>query len=78
MTGHPPGEPKSGAPMRIVVDESRCSGHGRCYALAPEIYHPDDDGYCAERGSAFDVPEGLEDEARAGLAACPQGAISVQ
>ena len=32
--------------MRIRVDEELCTGHGRCYALAPEVYAPDDRGHC--------------------------------
>jgi len=32
--------------MRIKVDEELCTGHGRCYALAPDVYAPDDRGHC--------------------------------
>ncbi len=31
--------------MRVVIDEERCTGHGRCYATAPEVFAADDDGY---------------------------------
>ena len=24
--------------MRIVFDREKCQGHGRCYALAPELF----------------------------------------
>ena len=61
--------------MRIVVDPDVCTGHGRCYSLAPEVYEPDDDGYCATR--ALDVPAGLEDQARLGATNCPERAITV-
>jgi ferredoxin len=33
--------------VRVTVDESVCTGHGRCYALAPEVFTPDDYGHCA-------------------------------
>ncbi len=29
----------------VEIDTDRCSGHGRCYALAPEVFAPDDEGY---------------------------------
>ncbi len=63
--------------MRISIDAGLCSGHGRCYAVAPGIYASDDEGYCAQRGSELDVPAGLEAPARAGVDACPEGAITI-
>lgn len=61
--------------MRIEVDPTLCVGHGRCYSLAPEVYEPDDDGYCATR--SLDVAPDLEERARLGARSCPEGAISV-
>lgn len=61
--------------MRIVVDPDVCTGHGRCWSLAAEVYDSDDDGYCATR--ALDVPPGLEDKARLGARNCPEQAITV-
>ena len=61
--------------MRIVVDPEACTGHGRCWALAAEVYDADDDGYCATRER--EVPPELEAAARRGAAACPERAITV-
>jgi ferredoxin len=61
--------------MRIKFDSNACTGHGRCYTLAPEFYRPDDDGYCIDPSG--DVPEGLEQAARAGAQNCPESAIEV-
>jgi ferredoxin len=61
--------------MRIEVDPGKCTGHGRCYTLAPEVFDADDDGYCATR--ALDVPAGLEDKATLGATNCPERAITV-
>jgi ferredoxin len=61
--------------MRIEVDPGVCAGHGRCYSLAPEVYEPDDDGYCATR--SLQVPAGLERQARVGASNCPERAITV-
>lgn len=57
------------------MDAGTCTGHGRCYTLAPEVYEADDDGYCATRG--FDVPRELEEQARVGARNCPERAIRV-
>jgi ferredoxin len=61
--------------MRIEVDPETCTGHGRCYTLAPDVFEADDDGYCATR--SLDVPAGLEDPARLGATNCPERAITV-
>ena len=61
--------------MRIEVDHDTCTGHGRCWSLAPEVYDADDDGYCATQ--VFEVPAGFEEQARRGAAGCPERAITV-
>jgi ferredoxin len=61
--------------MRIVFDRTACTGHGRCYALAPEVFDADDDGYCVPR--FVEVPPGLEERARTGAANCPEEAIAI-
>jgi ferredoxin len=61
--------------MRITVDRDRCTGHGRCYALAPEVFDADDDGYGVARFEQ--LPPELEDAARRGAANCPEDAITV-
>ena len=63
--------------MRISVDAEQCNGHGRCYAVSPEAYAPDDEGYCADRGRSREIPAGLEAAARDGARACPEGAITI-
>ncbi|HWJ64000.1 MAG TPA: ferredoxin [Acidimicrobiales bacterium] len=63
--------------MRIVFDRDRCQGHGRCYALAPDLFDADDEGYAVVL-----VTGDLTDEqlANAQLAAdnCPEYAISIE
>ena len=61
--------------MRIVVDHDLCSGHGRCAAVAPDVYVLDDDGFSAV--TELDVPAHLEDAARAGANNCPERAITL-
>jgi len=61
--------------VKVAVDRSRCTGHGRCYALAPEVYEPDDEGNGVVRRTP--VPPELRDAARRGALNCPEDAIQV-
>ena len=61
--------------MRIIVDSDRCTGHGRCYTISPDVYEPDDDGYCRVRLAT--VPLEVQDRAVLGAANCPEDAITV-
>jgi ferredoxin len=58
------------------VDADRCEGHGRCYALAPELFAADDIGNSSEIGDGT-VPPELEREARLAVANCPELAITI-
>ena len=63
--------------VRVRVDRDRCTGHGRCYALAPEVYEPDDEGFCVIAQQDVDVAKQYEDVARRGALNCPEDAIEV-
>lgn len=63
--------------MKLSVDSARCMGHGRCYAVAPELLDCDDEGYVTVRGSAIDVPEDQVGQARDAAANCPERAIEL-
>ena len=64
--------------MKVVLDSDRCVGHGRCYALAPEVYDADDEGHCLMQFGPDDlIPVGLEAKARLGAANCPEQALTV-
>lgn len=63
--------------MRVAADKETCQGHGRCYVLAPELFTPDDEGYCAERGSTVDMPTEQEENARMAVEACPEWALTI-
>ncbi len=60
--------------MHVSVDRSICTGHGRCYVLAPDVYQPDDDGYCVV--VAAEVGDDLAEQAELGARNCPEDAIS--
>lgn len=61
--------------FQIRFDRARCQGHGRCYALAPEVYGADDDGYC-ELPDA-DPDAALLEKARLGALNCPEDALTI-
>ena len=64
-------------PMKVHVDQDRCQGHGRCYALAPDLFEPDDIGNGVEVGDGT-VPTDRMAEARLAVANCPEQAIDVE
>jgi ferredoxin len=62
--------------MRVTVDPEKCQGHNRCYALAPELFDVDDEGYAHELGDGT-VPPELEAKARLAVSNCPEYAITL-
>ena len=63
--------------MKITVDDAVCVGHGRCYALAPDVFGSDDFGHCTVLVGEVDEASPLADQARAGVQNCPERAISI-
>ena len=63
--------------MRVRVDDGRCEGHGRCYALAPELFEPDDIGNSHEVADGV-VAAGMEHKAHVAVANCPERAITIE
>lgn len=61
--------------MKIRIEKERCVGNARCWALAPDLYPLDDDGYIATAG--FVVPEGRESLAKRAARACPERVIEI-
>jgi ferredoxin len=62
--------------MKIRVDKTLCSGHARCFAVAPELYEIDEVGFSAI--DEQEVPPGMEEVARRGADACPERAITIE
>jgi ferredoxin len=61
--------------MQVRIDTALCTGHGRCYSLAPEVFASDDEGHSTL--VQVDVPEVLRDKAVIGMQNCPERAITV-
>jgi len=62
--------------MKVLVNHELCQGHARCYALAPEVFDLDDDGYI--RPGDIDVPEAHEALALRAVRACPECALTLE
>ena len=62
--------------MKVTIDADACTGHGRCYSLAPEVFSPDDEGH--SQLITGEVPESLRDRAMIGVQNCPERAISIE
>ena len=63
--------------MRVFVDEEKCQGHNRCFAIAPELFDVDDYGTAFVLNDGA-VPAELEDKARLAAANCPEFAITIE
>jgi ferredoxin len=62
--------------MRVRIDVDRCTGHGRCYTLAPSLFDCDDSGFGLVRTEGELDADGLRD-ARLAEANCPEQAVIV-
>lgn len=64
------------AVMKIRIDHDACTGHGRCYTLAPALFTADDEG----NGQVIDelVPPEREADARRAVGSCPERAVLIE
>jgi ferredoxin len=62
--------------VKVIVDSSKCSGHGRCYSLAPEIFESDEDGLAVVKLDA--VGPDLRASLDRAMKLCPELAISIE
>lgn len=60
----------------LYVDQSRCQGHARCWAFAPETFEIDDQGYShviPGREGSYD-----EENVKKAIRNCPERAILIR
>lgn len=62
--------------VRIVVDGTKCDGHGICALILPELFSLDTWGYAALESGPIDDPRILARAQRA-VHACPAGALTL-
>jgi ferredoxin len=60
--------------LRIEIDLGACTGHGRCYSLAPDLFDADDEGRPVVLDAAADEHRA---EALAAAGTCPERAITL-
>lgn len=63
--------------MKIKINATLCTGNGRCWEYAKDVYELDDNGYNLHRGKTLAVAPGKEGEAQLGATNCPEGAIEI-
>ncbi len=63
--------------MRVVIDQSICTGNGRCYTLVPELFTDDERGYSQVVGDGVLTDDQVEQAHRA-VVACPERAITLE
>jgi ferredoxin len=59
----------------VIVDPDLCTGHGRCYTLAPAVFDADELGH--SKVLVDDVSGELEEQAALGAQNCPESAITL-
>lgn len=61
---------------KIVIDTDLCSGHGRCYVVAPEFFYDDSAGYGrVKEGVCLNTSN--QRQVERAIKACPEGAIKI-
>jgi len=60
----------------LEVDRDACQGHGRCYALAPALFEPDEAGFASVK--VVNVPAEQLDQALLAVNSCPELAIRLR
>jgi ferredoxin len=61
--------------MKVRLERGKCTGHAQCYAIDPELFPIDDEGYSILQDHTVDP--GDEQITRAGVAACPEIALVI-
>jgi ferredoxin len=60
--------------MKLVLDAEKCQGHGRCYALAPDLFDLDESGYAKVRGDG-QITDADRELAELACGNCPEQAL---
>jgi ferredoxin len=62
--------------VRVAIDTDVCTGHGRCYMVAPSVFASDDSGFGVVVVDG--TLDGAQlDEARSAVANCPERAVTL-
>lgn len=62
--------------VKLRIDPERCTGHGRCYDLAPELFADDENGHGLV---LVDEPDEAQlAAARLAVGSCPERAVILE
>lgn len=62
--------------MKLRIDGAVCTGHGRCYSLAPDFFDCDEYGHGVV--TTAEVDEDGKSEAMLAVQNCPERAITLE
>jgi ferredoxin len=62
--------------MKIIVDTDRCTGHGICESLAPDVFEVGDDGFV--HLLLDDVSDDRRTTLESAVAECPTQSLSIE
>ena len=63
--------------MKVVINADACTGQGRCFGIAPELFEFDDLGNGVVKGDGTVTTE-LVEKARLAEANCSENAIPIE
>jgi ferredoxin len=63
--------------IKLVVDFERCTGHGRCYSVAPTLLTYDEEGFVNARHEPVELAESDLPDAKSAVDACPELAMRI-
>jgi ferredoxin len=62
----------------LYVDFQKCTGHGRCYTVSPDLLTYDEEGFVTVRHAPLALAEDQLPDAEAATAACPEQAMTIR
>jgi ferredoxin len=62
---------------RVAIDAERCTGHGRCFTLSPDVFGSDEQGYSVVLVDEL-ADAALLEEGRVAVDSCPEEAIRLE
>ena len=62
--------------MRVIVDTSKCQGHAQCYAIAPDVFELDAEGFVIPNDE-HEIAALQMGDVKLAVSACPEGALQI-
>ncbi|OBF26409.1 ferredoxin [Mycobacterium sp. ACS4331] len=62
--------------MQVHLERGKCAGHAQCYAVDPDLFPIDDEGYSILE--PYEVSPDHQQLVRDGVASCPELALIIE